>query len=106
MAGDFFRSVPRGGDAYVLNDEHAFGILRNCRAAIEDGGRLLIVEKILPPGDEPHFGKVLDVAMLVITGGRERTEAEYAQLMAAAGFRFTRVLSTPSPMSIVEGIAV
>jgi hypothetical protein len=112
VGGDFFSGVPAGGDAYVLSwilhdwdDERALAILRNCRAAIAENGRLLIVETILPPGDEPHFGKVLDVAMLVITGGRERTESEYAGLLERAGFRLTRVLPTPTPMSVVEAIA-
>jgi hypothetical protein len=111
VGGDFFGSVPAGGDAYVLSwilhdwdDERALAILRKCRAAIADGGRMVIVETILPPGDEPHFGKVLDVAMLVVTGGRERTEAEYGELFDAAGFRLTRVLPTASPMSIVEAL--
>jgi O-methyltransferase domain len=112
VGGDFFEAVPAGGDAYVLSwilhdwdDERALAILRNCREAIVPNGRLLIVETILPPGDEPHFGKVLDVAMLVITGGRERTEAEYAGLLERAGFRLNRVLPTPTPMGVVEAIA-
>jgi SAM-dependent methyltransferase len=108
--GDFFDRVPAGGDVYVLSwvlhdwdDDAALRILRNCRSAIAPGGRLLVVETILPPGDEPHFGKVLDVAMLVLTGGRERTEEEYAALLDAAGFRLERVLPTPSPLSLLEG---
>jgi hypothetical protein len=113
VAGDFFESVPSGGDAYVLSwilhdwdDSRAVRILRNCREASAPGSRLVVVETILPPGDEPHFGKVLDVAMLVLTGGRERTETEYGELFAAAGYRLTRVLPTPSPMSVIEAVAV
>jgi hypothetical protein len=113
VAGDFFESVPGGGDAYVLSwilhdwdDERALRILRNCRAACVEGSRLVVVETILPTGDAPHFGKVLDVAMLVLTGGRERTEAEYCRLFETAGYRLTRVLPTPSPMSVVEAVAV
>jgi hypothetical protein len=112
VEGDFFAAVPRGGDAYVLSwilhdwdDERALTILRNCRAAAGAGARLVVVETLLPPGDEPHFGKVLDVAMLVLTGGRERTEAEYGALLEAAGFRLERVVPTPSPMSVLEAIA-
>jgi hypothetical protein len=112
VAGDFFEGVPEG-DAFVLSwilhdwdDERCRAILRNCRAAAREGARLVVVETILPPGDEPHFGKVLDVAMLVLTGGRERTEAEYAELFAASGFALERVLPTPSPMSVIEGVAV
>jgi O-methyltransferase domain len=112
VAGDFFTAVPPGGDAYVLSwilhdwdDERALAILRNCRVAVAAGGRLVVVETILPPGDEPHFGKVLDVAMLVLTGGRERTEAEYRALFREAGFELTRVLETASPTSVIEGIA-
>jgi len=113
LAGDFFESVPEGGDAYVLSwilhdwdDERAEAILRNCRAACAPGAHLVIVETILPPGDEPHFGKVLDVAMLVVTGGRERTEAEYAGLLERAGFRFSAAVPTPSPMTVLDAVAV
>jgi hypothetical protein len=113
VAGDFFSSVPRGGDAYVLSwilhdwdDDRCVEILRNCREAAAPGARVVVVETILPPGDEPHFGKVLDVAMLVLTGGRERTQAEYGELFARAGWSLTRVIATPSLMSVVEGEAV
>jgi SAM-dependent methyltransferase len=109
VGGDFFESVPAGGDAYVLSwvihdwdDDHALNILRNCRRAIRDSGRLLLVEANLPAGDEPHFAKQLDMAMLVALGGQERTETEYANLMTAAGFGLSRVLETASPMSVFE----
>jgi hypothetical protein len=109
VVGDFFESVPAGADAYALswilhdwNDEHALTILRNCRAAIAPHGRLLVIETIVPPGPEPHWGKVLDVAMLVVTGGRERTEQEYAELFAAAGFELTGVHATGTLMSLLE----
>ncbi|HEX7297588.1 MAG TPA: methyltransferase [Solirubrobacteraceae bacterium] len=109
VAGDFFRSVPRGGDAYVLSwilhdwdDERCVQILHNCREAIDDGGRLLVVETLIPEGDEPHWGKVLDVAMLVVTGGRERTEDEYAALFERSGFRLSEVHRIPSLMSVLE----
>ncbi|MDP8923133.1 MAG: acetylserotonin O-methyltransferase [Chloroflexota bacterium] len=111
VAGDFFEAVPAGADVYVMSnvihdwdDERALVILRSCHQAMAPGGRLLIVETLIPPGNEPHFGKMVDVQMLVLTGGGERTEAEYRALLAAAGFRPTRVIPTPSTVSIIEGI--
>lgn len=111
VGGNFFESVPPGGDAYLLShiihdwDEAACRtILRNCRAAMAPGGRVLIVETVLPPGDEPHPGKLLDVVMLTIPGGRERTADEYGELLASAGFRLTRVVPTASLVSVVEAV--
>jgi hypothetical protein len=111
QAGDFFDSIPAGGDVYALSwilhdwdDERCVQILRNCRSAIADGGRLLIVETLLPPGDTPHWGKVLDVAMLVVTGGRERTEAEYSGMLERAGFELSAVHPTASLMSVIEAL--
>ena len=65
-------------------------------------GRLLLVEMVLPDGDAPHPGKMLDIAMLVLTGGEERSESEYRSLLAKAGFRLTRVVPTASPASVLE----
>lgn len=111
QAGDFFQSVPSGGDAYVLshilhdwNDEQCLTILGHCRKAMKPNGRLLIVEMVLPLGDAPHPGKILDMVMLVLIGGVERTEAEYARLLDKAGFRLTRVVATQSPVSVVEAV--
>jgi hypothetical protein len=111
VGGDFFASVPPGGDAYVLSHiVHDWGveachtILRNCREAMNPGGRILLVEMVLPTGAEPHPGKVLDVIMLAIAGGRERTAEEYAQLLAPAGLRVERVVPTASPVSVVEAV--
>jgi hypothetical protein len=111
VGGDFFASVPTGGDAYVLSHiihdwdvEACHTILRNCRTAMNPGGRILIVEMVLPPGAEPHPGKVLDVIMLAIAGGRERTAEEYGQLLAPVGLRVERVVPTASPVSIVEAV--
>jgi SAM-dependent methyltransferase len=108
---DFFESVPAGADAHVLkwiihdwDDERALKILRNCRRALADGGRLLLVEAVVPEGNEPSFSKWMDLQMLVMTGGRERTAAEYRALLAAAGFEMTGVIPTSSPVSIVEAI--
>jgi len=110
-SGDFFQAVPRG-DAYLLShilhdwdDERAIAILRSIRRAAEPAARVLLVESVIPPGNEFHVGKLLDLEMLLLPGGIERTEAEYAALLRAGGFRLRRVLPLPSPSSIVEGIA-
>jgi hypothetical protein len=110
-AGDFFEAVPAGGDAYVLshvihdwNEERCLAILGHCRKAITPDGRLLIVEMVLPAGDTPHPGKVLDMVMLVFPGGQERTETEYASLLGKAGFRLSRVVPTASAVSVVEAV--
>ena len=110
-AGDFFRSVPLGGDAYILshvlhdwNDDQCLTILAHCRNAMKPDGRLLIVEMVLPPGDTPHPGKILDMVMLVLIGGQERTEAEYSCLLGKAGLRLSRVVPTLSPVSVVEAV--
>lgn len=110
VAGDFFDALPEGGDAYVLkwvlhdwDDEDALAILRTCRRAMSGEARLLVVESLMPPGNEPFFAKALDITMLVLLGGRERTEAEYQSLMEAAGFEPTRVVPTGSPVSVIEG---
>jgi hypothetical protein len=110
-AGDFFREVPAGADAYMMkyiihdwDDERALAILKNCRRAMHDGARLLLVETVIAEGNAPHFGKLIDLEMLLFTGGRERTQAEYGALLARAGFRLTRVIPTRSPLSIVEAV--
>lgn len=113
MGGDFFKSVPAGGDCYVLrwiihdwNDERAGTILRCCREAIDPDGRLLLFEVVVPDVDGPHVARTLDWVMLACVSGRERTEAEYAALLAGAGFRLTRVVPSPTPMSVVEAVPV
>jgi hypothetical protein len=111
--GDFFQSVPSGGDAYILShilhdwsEEQCLTILRNIRKAMNPNGRVLIIEMVLPPDDSPHPGKILDMVMMVIPGGEERTDAEYASLLEKAGFRLQRVVPTKSAVSIVEATAV
>lgn len=113
VAGDFFVALPGGGDAYVLSqilhdweDADCLTILRHCRAVMPENGKLLVVELVIPPGNEPSFGKWLDLHMLAIPGGRERTEAEYAALFQAAGFELTRVIPTPAGPSVVEAVPV
>jgi hypothetical protein len=109
VGGDFFQSVPAGGDAYLMKhiihdwpDDRATTILRNCREGVNPGGKLLLVELVIAPGNEADLAKVLDLEMLVIASGQERTEAEYRRLLAGAGWRMTRVLTTKSPARIVE----
>ncbi|MFO7170419.1 MAG: methyltransferase [Chloroflexota bacterium] len=113
VAGDFFRELPAGGDVYLLksvlhnwDDARSALILRRCRAGMERGGRVLAAERVIPPGTGPAEGKLFDINMLVMQGGRERTEREYAALFSAAGFRLRRVVPTSSPLSIVEGVAL
>ncbi len=108
-AGSFFDRVPAGADAYMLshvihdwNEEQCLTILGHCRGAMNPAGRLLLVEMVLPDGDTPHPGKMLDMVMLNVPGGEERTEAEYRALLDKAGFRLTRVVPTASLASIVE----
>ena len=112
-SGSFFDAVPTGHDAYILShiihdwdEDQCLKILRNCRGAIAPDGRLLIVEMVLPEGDAPHPGKMLDMMMLVGPGGQERTPSEYSALLDQAGFHMTRVVPTNSAVSIVEAAPV
>ena len=110
-AGDFFATTPSGGDVYLMShvihdwsEEQCRTILGNCRRVMKPGSRLLLIEMVLPPGDAPHPGKLLDMMMLVAPGGQERTAEEYRTLLASAGFRLTRVIPTDSAVSIVEAV--
>ncbi|HET6852913.1 MAG TPA: methyltransferase [Pyrinomonadaceae bacterium] len=110
VAGDFFKAVPEGGDAYIMkwiihdwDDERAITILKNCRNQMPANGRLILVDCVVPETDEPHFSKFIDLNMLVMTGGKERTAKEFEELLAAAGFKLLRVIPTELPTSIVEG---
>jgi hypothetical protein len=111
VSGDFFASVP-AGDCYTLkmilhdwDEEKSRAILRSVRKAIAANGRLCVIESVVPPGNSPSPVKFLDINMLVMTGGRERTQAEYAALFADAGFRFTRVVPC-GPTDVIEGVPV
>jgi hypothetical protein len=111
LAGDFLASAPSGGDTYVLkniivdwDEERSLGILRNCHRAMTAQGKLLIIEPVILPGTEHSFRKFTDLVMLVMNGGRVRTEAEHRALLAAAGFRLTRLIPTPSEMSVIEAV--
>lgn len=109
VAGSFFETVPEGGDAYLMkwiihdwDDERALTILKNCRQAVTSDGKLLLIEAILPPANQHAFSKFMDLNMLVMTGGRERTEAEYRALFEVSGFRLSRVVSTQSEFKVIE----
>jgi ubiquinone/menaquinone biosynthesis C-methylase UbiE len=111
VGGDFFKSVPAGGDAYIMkhiihdwDDKQAIEILKRIRHATKEDGKLLLVEQVILPGNEPQLGKFSDLIMMIMVGGRERTEEEYGALFAAAGFRLTNITGTQSPVSIIEGV--
>ena len=113
IGGDFFKEVPPGGDLYLLkfilhdwDDADSVRILINIRRAIAPGGRLAVVEMVLPGRNEPHIGPLTDLNMMVMTGGVERTAAEYGDLLAKAGFRLERVTATKSPFSVVEAVPI
>jgi SAM-dependent methyltransferase len=111
--GDFFNSVPEGADAYMMkhivhdwDDERALAILSNCRRASKAGGKLLLIEMVVPEGIGGAAPKLLDLEMMLLPGGLERTEVQYARLFEGSGFRLTRVFPTRSPVSVIEGEAV
>lgn len=110
VACDFFKAVPSGGDAYVMkhiihdwDDERALTILRNIAQAMGDKrGTVVLLETVIPEGDEPDLGKFIDIEMLALPGGKERTAHEFRVLFDDAGFDLTRVVTTKSPLSVVE----
>lgn len=112
VGGDFFRAVPAGGDLYTLKfiihdwaDAESLAIFKSIRAAMAPGAKVALVEIVLPDSNEPHFGKFMDVNMLVMTGGMERTRSEYEKLLAGAGLKVTRIVPTASVFSVVEAVA-
>jgi hypothetical protein len=113
VAGDYFTSVPRGGNVYLLKsiihgmtEENALRVLQNCRRSMADGGRLLVIQVIVPPGNAPARIKMNDILHLVEGGGQERTEAEYRALLDAAGFNLVTIYPTAASFSILEGMPV
>ncbi|QNP75643.1 methyltransferase [Streptomyces roseirectus] len=111
VGGDFFEKVPEGGDLYTMkwvlhdwDDASAVRILTSCRRVMGDDARLLVVDTVVPDGDGFSPSKIIDLNMMVLSGGRERTAEEFRQLFAAAGFTLTRVLPTRSPSSVVEAV--
>jgi hypothetical protein len=110
-SGSFFDRVPQGHDAYLLShiihdwdDGENATILGNVREAMKPGGKLLLVEMVLPESDAPHMGKMLDMMMMLVPGGEERTPSEYAALLEPNGFRVERVVPTNSAVSVVEAV--
>jgi len=108
---DFFESIPSGSDTYIMSnilhdwsDEQCEVILRNCNKAMGKGAKLLILEMIISPGNQPSVAKLLDLEMLVITGGRERTEEEFRILLESSGFKISKVISTNDNVSIIEAV--
>lgn len=113
IEGSFFESVPSGADAYLMrhiihdwDDERSIRILQNCRNSLQSDGRVLILESVIPENDEPGFGKLLDLNMLVMPGGLERTETEYQQLLAKASLRLTRIVPTAAEVHVIESVAI
>jgi hypothetical protein len=110
-SGSFFESVPEGADTYLLrhvihdwDDERSVAILRNVYRAMPPRGTLLLVESVVPVGNGPALGKLMDLNMLVVPGGAERTAQEYRRLFEAAGFRLTNVVPTAAGVDVVEGV--
>lgn len=111
MACDFFKEIPPGTDAYLMShilhdwdDETCQRILGNCREAMKPGSPLLVVEAVIPPGNEFSVAKLLDLEVFVMGGGRERTEAEFRDLFQSSGFSLSRVVPTAESISVIEGI--
>ena len=109
--GDFFKAVPEGGDAYIMkhiihdwDDERALTILGNVKRAMKSGGRVILLESVLTPSNQPDFGKLIDLEMLVMPGGRERTADEFRALFDRAGFPTIRIVPTKSPLSVIEAL--
>ena len=111
VAGSFTESIPVKADVYFMKhiihdwyDDKNAVILRNIREHMADDAKVLILDAILPAGNEPHFGKVLDLEMLVSPGGKERTAEEFEKLLERSGLKMTRIIETKSPVGIVEAV--
>ncbi|MFB3916288.1 MAG: methyltransferase [Terriglobales bacterium] len=113
VAGDFFVQIPTGGDAYIMQhiihdweDERAIKILRNVRQALQDksDGKVLVIEDVISDDNESSAVKYLDLVMLTMPGGRERTEGEFRELFNAAGFRLNRIVPTSQSIKVIEGV--
>lgn len=109
VGGNFFEAVPEGADAYLMrhiihdwDDAKSLTILRNCHRVMPAESKLLLVESVIPSGNEPFGGKFLDLVMLLIPGGKERTEEEYRALLSKAGFQLSRIVPTETEVSIIE----
>lgn len=111
VEGDFTADIPVVADAYMMKhiihdwyDDKCEKILGCIRRSMPDHAKVLIIDAVIPPGNDPHPGKILDLEMLISPGGVERTEAEFDTLLANSGFKMTRIIPTPSPVSIVEAV--
>ncbi len=111
IGGDIFGELPAGGDLYIMKsvlhgwtDEQVVSIFAGIRSVIKPGGKLLLIERVIPDSDEVHASKAFDFAMLVMAGGQERTEREYTDLLAKAGFQVNKVIGTQSVLGIIEAI--
>jgi SAM-dependent methyltransferase len=111
VGGDFFESVPAGGDVYTMRwiihdweDSKSIKILENIRSVLPENGKLVLAEAVVPANGQPHYSKFFDLIMLTITGGRERTESEYAALLEKAGFKLKRIIPTDTFLSIIEAV--
>ncbi|MEO5923095.1 MAG: methyltransferase [Bryobacteraceae bacterium] len=109
--GDMFASVPQGSDAYMMKyiihdwpDDLCLKILKACRAGVNPGGKLLVVDMVVPGPNLMHMGKIADLEMMLFPSGKERTETEFRELFAEAGWKLTRVIPTASHVSIIEGV--
>jgi hypothetical protein len=110
-SGDMFSAVPTGADAYIMKhiihdwpDELSIKILKACRKGVNPGGKLLVVDNVIQPGNDFAPGKFLDLQMLIFPGGCERTEKQFRELFAAAGWKLNRVIPTAAIESIVVGV--
>jgi hypothetical protein len=112
VSGDMFTSVPPSADAYIMKhvihdwpDDKSLKILKACRQSVNPGGKVLVVDCVIQPGNDFDFGKFLDLEMLIFPGGLERSESQFRDLFAAAGWRLNRIVPTPAGASIVEGVS-
>ena len=110
VGGNFFEAVPEG-DAYIMkhiihdwDDREAIAILKNCRKAIKEGGKVILIESVIPEGNTPGLAKFGDLVMMLIPGGRERTAEEFRALFEASGLRLERIIPTESPMCVIEAV--
>lgn len=110
-AGDFFTAVPPGGDAYIMkhiihdwDDDKSVVILKNIRRALDGKphGKVILLDTVIQAGNQPDMGTLIDLEMLLLPGGKERTAAEFGALFERAGFELTRIVPTQSPLSVIE----
>ena len=113
VGGDMFESVPQGGDVYIMkyilhnwDDESCVKILTNCREAMNPKGRILVADPVISPDGKPGWGKLLDIQMMVVVSGKERTKEEFAALFKSAGLKLTRVVPTRCPLSLLEAARI